>query len=768
MLFCKINSEDLYKKLGDNEKTNCIFNHLDSLDNKQDGEINSSKAFEPDKKFIQSLIGEVHTGEDIGGMVGDLKYVIDDEKLEKYIKSHEDLKAITKEDFKKALNTIIEINEQKEHEEYEKQQADRIAAHSDLPKEIATLVDVNQKVKATQQNGKTYFEVTDDKGLYKKINENGYVVAYKSEILSTSENPDKYNTLGEAEQMELFSEENEGENIGDILRYKKNGVVDYNDFVNNQSKRKMGKTEFNYKEDRLENISINNGLPNQTKLECEYDENGSIKDFKMTQKREFIIANTDGLAMDIDSPIKMDTKTKETLTNLMNGGAKFGEDFAINMENNEIKIDPIIQNDTTETMPPVPKSVQNEVLNLAQKGFRNNRDYTVKYNEDGSFEINFETAKGRNFENEDKKIFYSKDGKTKITQSLSGDEIKTVIEDNSSKSINTQNRRDAFLEKLLASDFKAADKALGDIRYQGSDFEFFSLCKQYQEITGKELMSEIFKAYDKQNIGKNFIQKLVPNGGVTLIGNLTKEKKDAIYKESVMQQFNENLVMYNQINSFDIKKSEIGDLIFKKQKEEISDNQYVQNSNETQYKLTKNENSITVEKDGKNYNLDLKGLNENVKNMIFKSDANTLYRLASQKTKLELYSNRGATGYINDDINGQLYSYENKITLNEETMSLNIMRRTLAHETGHTFYVTTTPKNEELETSFTEELEKFENSDEPFKEGDHSYCAANVYEMVAESYTLLTEGHSKSEYTIAKHFPKTFAIAKKMIEEKLK
>ena len=49
--------------------------------------------------------------------------------------------------------------------------------------------------------------------------------------------------------------------------------------------------------------------------------------------------------------------------------------------------------------------------------------------------------------------------------------------------------------------------------------------------------------------------------------------------------------------------------------------------------------------------------------------------------------------------------------------------------------------------------------------GNHSYCTASVYEAVAESYALLTTGTSKSEYTLAKHFPKTFAYIKDMIEK---
>ena len=45
------------------------------------------------------------------------------------------------------------------------------------------------------------------------------------------------------------------------------------------------------------------------------------------------------------------------------------------------------------------------------------------------------------------------------------------------------------------------------------------------------------------------------------------------------------------------------------------------------------------------------------------------------------------------------------------------------------------------------------------------YCAKNVYEFVAEAYCLLVTGHAKSEFTIAKVYPKTFELVKKLIEE---
>ena len=63
-------------------------------------------------------------------------------------------------------------------------------------------------------------------------------------------------------------------------------------------------------------------------------------------------------------------------------------------------------------------------------------------------------------------------------------------------------------------------------------------------------------------------------------------------------------------------------------------------------------------------------------------------------------------------------------------------------------------------TAFTFQA-KAESNDELLKEIEnhqHLYCLTNINEMFAETYVLVVSGHCDSEYTIAKYFPKTFAI----------
>lgn len=773
-LFNNIKREEMQSRLGDSEVLNCIFNHLDKLDGVKDNSIGVKKIFdvnssltEANNTLLDNLTSEIHTGVDKGGFFGDLAFIIDDEKIQKYIDENPDLKNVTKEDFKDCLSKLIEYGDEKlkiENERYRKKQ---IELHPELPESVATqIADSTEQVKTVRENGKNYYEVFSEMLGWRKYNENGELVALKSEVLAVSESSEMFNTLGSFDQTEFF-EEGTGDVRGVLREYHNSNVREYEDYQNNTIKRILGKTEFNFNNDRLLDVKINSDLPNEVRLESLYDDNGNIADFKLSGRSGLSMTSSDGILLPIDTPVKMADSEKEMLKNLLNSGAKFGEDFSLEMENNIVKLNLIIKNDTDEELPKTPVELKNEVFALAQKGLRNNRDYTLTYNKNGSYEIDFETAKARNYETEDTRIVYSKDGKTRITHTLQGDSIKTVVEAPNSKNVSTQSRKDAFLEKILEGDFQAAGKTFGDIRYQGSDFDFYAVCEKYEQITGKKFVDEILRAYDNKDIDKEFISQLVPNfAGVMFIGDLSEEKKDELYKKSVKEYFEKNIKMFSEVNKFDVSKSHIADLLYDSKKETISENKYSEISNGQKFTVTKNQNSITVEKDGKSYIIKLKNINPNIQNMIFNSNANILYRLASQQTEIDIYSNRGRTVRVDDDING-LYT-NNKISLNSETMTQRIMQRTLAHETGHSFYKLDDPKNEELEAAFNKELEAFNDSDEQFKHGDHAYCASNIYEMVAECYTLLTTGHAKSEYTIAKYFPNTFALVKKLVEAQSK
>ncbi len=766
MLIYDVKKEDLQKVSSNSKNFELLFNHFDKLDRKQDMNLKTETIFGSDSNFLRSITQEVHTGEDRGKVLGDIDFVIDDAKLEEYIAANPDLKGVKKEDVYEFLNNVIAAHDEVVHEKAEKTYQEIKGKYPDLPEEIINSISTNESVKVVNKNGKTFYDVTDEEGNYRRLNAKGNTVVFKSEVLAMGESADYFNTLGGAEEWVYLNDD--GEQIGSRYKYS-NGVVDIEDYRSGRKQRLLGKSIADYTNDnKLDSININKGLGNETQLKCEYDANGNLKDIKMIQKQDAYIPNSDGYTMTVDTPIKMSAKSKKALTDLINSGSKFGEDFSIDLDNNEVKINPLIQNDSEGDMPPVPDNVKEEILNLSKQGLRNNRDFTVKYTKDGRFEIDFNTAKGRDNATEETRIGFSKDGKTKITTKVNGETVSTTVENGNNKTTSNQSRKDAFMEKILAGEFDKAVMLLGDIRPQGRDFEVMGMYKKYQQLTGKNFAEELIKAYDSKKIDAETYTKLISGDAAQLeMGASYCEPFDGhVTREDVIKSFAERIKSYEAIEEFDVKNSQIGGLVPQSTKKKISDNNYTQTTAGKDITVSRDDNSITIEKDGKTFNIDTSHLNKNIKNLLFNCDANILYRLAEKGTSLELYSNIGRTGLPDESINGYYIPDENKIYLNEETLTGSILTRTLAHETGHTFYnELEQAKDEKLETLYNEELKAFRNSDEKYKEGNHSYCTESVYEAVAETYALLTTGTSKSEYTLAKHFPKTFAYVKEMIEK---
>jgi hypothetical protein len=94
--------------------------------------------------------------------------------------------------------------------------------------------------------------------------------------------------------------------------------------------------------------------------------------------------------------------------------------------------------------------------------------------------------------------------------------------------------------------------------------------------------------------------------------------------------------------------------------------------------------------------------------------------------------------------------------------------RSLVHETGHSYYTADKPVNEELESTYKRELEYFKNhcAEKHIKDFYNcAYVTNNVYEMVAEGYTLITNGNAKSEFVISNYFPETFKLVKNMVSD---
>lgn len=218
----------------------------------------------------------------------------------------------------------------------------------------------------------------------------------------------------------------------------------------------------------------------------------------------------------------------------------------------------------------------------------------------------------------------------------------------------------------------------------------------------------------------------------------------------------------------------------------ISDLKYEQKIGKDKYTVAIENNKIFVKCNEQKFSIDTSNLDSDAIKFLSKSNQKALFDIAKNGVKIILKAPE--TGG-----DGEYIAEENAIYIDPDVSDIETLHRRISHETGHIIYNHTKAKNEAFENTFKQELEsyykklkeiddnvpqsakyfenlenkaiareKYENYVDP--ESNQFYCARNVYEFMAEAYCLLTTGHAKSEVTIAKLFPKTFEIAKEIIE----
>ncbi len=251
----------------------------------------------------------------------------------------------------------------------------------------------------------------------------------------------------------------------------------------------------------------------------------------------------------------------------------------------------------------------------------------------------------------------------------------------------------------------------------------------------------------------------------------------ALYKENTEERW----------DKFNIEDTDFVNKLYKRgEKNTISDAVYTQKINNAEYKAELAEDKILISKDDKQYSIDTSNISEDMKQVLFHANPAVLYRIAQQgiTVKFEKTPTGGDAEWVDSE----------KTIYIEPSADAQILQRRIAHEAGHSYYTDSKPINEELEEMFAQESDDYSmkifeirTSVEPGKNyletgakeyealkkfdkyapdmDNTRYCAKNVYEFVAEAYCLLVTGDAKSEFTIAKVYPKTFELVKKMIEE---
>lgn len=710
---------------------------------------------------------------------------VNDNDIEAFLKANpERLQGITIEDMRDFLTKLVKID----NENQKKIEAEELkgieAKYPDLPdaikSRVATFYSHVQRVEKTE-NG--YKIITNNDPAKKKLFE--WESWYNNEGQLLISGYRSIGDLGNGKCLDYFYEDGSlGQGFDGEYATKMiydNGVVDYENYDKETGYRQFGKTRFNYSTNDgviPENFQLNTGLPNEAELSFEKDENGQIKDITLTDKTSTEFSKKE-LDINLYSPIKMEEAEKNKLIILMNAGKEFAKDYDIVVENNKMKIQAVVYNQGQDSVPPIPDIVNNDFFRMQEEGFNHITDFKLVYTEDGEFKFELYSKAAIKDAVDSKEISYSKDGKRRTIQTYEGNEIKTTTESTQEIRSRTeiQQRDDKFLEALLKNDFEKANEILGNFPRPNEDFNFYAACKKYETITGRSFIQEVLKRKNSDQMDASMLKKILPNIDYSYIMDAAS-RGQVNADEAFIKAYNYNMEMFEVINNFDPKTSVIRDLIPDIERQTISKDEFREKIGDKTYIVKITDDKLSVTKDGKTFDIDITGVNDYNRNILKIVNAQVLYRLASENIKINWSTQHPETfktEYGNSvtipgssNIEGSYNWKSNSITIYTDKGTAESIASTIEHETGHSVCNSSKDNNEKLNATFQEELQNWQNSDEPFKDGQHTYCTNHIDEMFAEAYSLAVTGKSDGAYTITKYFPKTFAIIKQIIEEREK
>ena len=565
----------------------------------------------------------------------------------------------------------------------------------------------------------------------------------------------------------------------------------------------------NTKNLQLEDIVFNANSPDSTSVSFKYDENNQltgidIKDNSIgdDKPRGFM---TDGEIYLTHIPKKttVDNTTIETLKQMLDGGARYGEDFDLKIEDGKLKVVPKIKNETGKETPELKGSAMDKYKDLVGKGIHAGEDFDVEYDENGNFRYHLKNNQAKGFDTDYRSEAYDKDGNFVSSLTVKNGEVIKETMINGQKQTSKMSFDDAFMQLITEKNFAVAGEILGKDDVLSGGYNIYPAAEKYKQLTGKELIGDVFDAIqsetDKNKLAgmRNLMSKLQPQGAG--FGDT---------KEDFIKNYYDGYNQFKDVLNFDPKNSQIADMLPKIQRTTKGTNAYTETVNNDSFDVQFNNGQITVSKNGAQAKtIDISHLPDNyVQNVLSKVPSVVLYDIASCGTKLVLDDS------INDDaIGGSTNGFYSPvagggiIVLDPNALIGERAVKTIVHEAGHMCdhiddrenaikaikgqlkdptadfgrdkpltvqelldkqgtFQGVSPTDDKLIELFNKEYENYRKNP-PSVNDNAKYALSSTMEFFAESYALLNMGTCKSEYVIANYFPETFARAKEIMEE---
>ena len=563
------------------------------------------------------------------------------------------------------------------------------------------------------------------------------------------------------------------------------------------------------KNSQLENIVFNAGRPDSTSVAFKYDENNQltgidIKDNSLEEdKPRGFITDGDIYLTHVPKKTTVDNATVEALKQMIDGGARYGEDFDLKIEDGKLKIVPKIKNETGKETPELKGAAMEKYKDLVGKGIHATEDFDVEYDKDGNFRYHLKNNQAKGYDADYRSEVYDKDGNFVSSLTVKGGEIIRETMVNGQKQTTKMPFDEAFMQLLTEKNFAVAGEILGKDDVLSGGYNIYPAAEKYKELTGRELIGDVYDAIhtvgqdDKNMDGVyNLMAKLQPHWpgfGDT--------------KEDFIKNYYDGYNQFKEVLNFDPKNSPIADMLPKISRTQTGSNSYTETVNNDSFAVQFNNGQITVSKNGATAkSIDISHLPDNyVKNVLSQVPSVVLYDIASSGTKLTLNdsmndNSMGGTtnGYYMPADGGGIIVLDPNALIGERAV------KTIVHEAGHMCdhiddkdnaikaikeqlksptadfgrdkpltvqelldnqgtFQGVSPADEKLHELFDKEYANYRKNP-PQVNSNATYATESPMEFFAESYALLNMGTCKSEYVIANYFPETLARVKEIME----
>lgn len=808
----KISREDLKKQFANDKRLDkllIIFDKINSLDGKTDSTLSSMDIFE----MGSVPYGKWSDGEPkLAFLQGKHDDKVTDFELSEYMKDAKHFYGndIQEEDFRKFLGFVASAGDDVYAEKLQ-ETIQKTGMNKEMVEKLGGAYMADQYTKV-EKNGKVFYE--------RKVDEFTELRDENGKLLETREASCGIQGYEECDMISTYDENGEssttyinnktgemtkfeyGKNIGDTS-YKLN----VKDGVAVRQSHEYSEDDPYWRNMKLEDIVFNAGTPDSTKVSFKYDENNKltgidIKDnFSEDDAPRGFITDGETYLTHIPKKTTVDENTVKAIQQMLDGGARYGEDFDLKIEDGKLKVVPKIKNETGKEAPPLNGDAFDRYKNLVSEDIHAGEDFDVEYDENGNFRYHLKNNQSKGFAAEYKSEIYDKDGNFVSSLTVQDGQVIKETMVNGQKQTTKMPFDEAFMQLITEKDFSVAGEILGSDDVLSGGYNIYTAAEKYKQMTGRELIGDVFDAMKSETDQNkldgiyNLMGKLQPHG--TGFGDT---------KEDVIKNYYDGYNQFKEVLNFDPKKSQIADMLPKIQRIQNGENAFTETVNNDSFDVKITNGQITISKNGEQAkSIDVSELPEDyVKHVFSKVNSTVLYDMASSGVKIKLNDQLNSNARFGTT-NG-FYTPENggQIVLDPNALIGDRAIKTIVHETGHMCDHIDDKDNaikvlkermkdpmatlgrdkpltlqemldkqgtlqpvsgadEKLHEVFNKEISNYRKN-APGVNINAEYAATSIMEFFAEAYTLLNMGTCKSEYIIANYFPETLARVKELIE----